>query len=192
MYKGDGMREEFFCLSSTDELRKRLISRINRIAGQLRGIEKMILNHIKCDEILNQIASVKSALNGVAKVVLEAHLKNCVVQEIKSGLEQEATSELILTLNSLIEKRGLKTDESNDDIIRKIEKQIEEMRKSIEKETCCSSVLKDISTIKGELDSMARAILEGHIKNCLVREVKGNNEEKTIDDFLYTINKMIK
>ena len=39
------------CLSNESSFRKNLISRINRIAGQLRGIEKMILNHVKCDEI---------------------------------------------------------------------------------------------------------------------------------------------
>uniref|UniRef100_UPI0026F2568D metal-sensing transcriptional repressor n=1 Tax=Fusobacterium perfoetens TaxID=852 RepID=UPI0026F2568D len=77
--------DDVFCLSSTEDFRKKLISRINRIAGQLRGIERMILNHVKCDEILNQVSSVKSALNGIAKVVLEAHLRNCVVHDIKSG-----------------------------------------------------------------------------------------------------------
>ena len=186
------MKEEFFCLSNIEDLRKKLISRINRIAGQIRGIEKMILNHVKCDEILNQISSVKSALNGVAKVVLENHLRNCVVHEIRAGLEVEATSELINTLNTLIDRKSLKLKESNDSIVRKIEIQIEKMRESIEIETCCSTILKDITIIKEELDSMARVILEGHIKNCLVRDIKGNDEEKIIDDFLYTINKMIK
>ncbi|WP_291258951.1 metal-sensing transcriptional repressor [Fusobacterium sp.] len=180
------------CLSNTDDFRKKLISRINRIAGQLRGIEKMILNQVKCDEILNQVSSVKSALNGVAKVVLEAHLKNCVVYDIKAGLEEEATTELIITLNALIEKKGKKINRSNNDIIRKIEKQIESMRKSVEKDDCCSSILRDISIIKDELDSMAKVILAGHVKRCLVRDIKSGLEEKTIDDFLYTINKMMK
>ena len=184
--------DDVFCLSSTEDFRKKLISRINRIAGQLRGIERMILNHVKCDEILNQVSSVKSALNGIAKVVLEAHLKNCVVHDIKSGIELEATTDLIMILNNLMEKSGRKIIESNDDIIRKIEKQIEKMRKSIEREDCCSTILKDIATIKIELDSMAKVILEGHVRNCLVRDIKSGNEEKTIDDFLYTINKMIK
>lgn len=192
---GDKMskyEEETFCLVSTENLRKKLISRMNRIAGQVRGIEKMMLNHIKCDEILNQVSSVKSALNGVAKVVLEAHLKNCVVHEIKSGFEKEATTELIETLNNLIEKRGKKLNESNDDIVRKVEIQIEKMKVSIEEDDCCSSILKDIALIKSELDSMARVILERHVKNCLVRDIKNGNEEKMIEEFLYTINKMVK
>ena len=171
------------CLSNESSFRKNLISRINRIAGQLRGIEKMILN---------QVASVKSALNGIAKVVLEAHLRSCVVEEIKSGFEKQATSELIETLSKLMDKNGNKTQESNDNIIRKVEKQIATIKECIEKDECCSSILKEIALIKNELDSMSKVILEGHIRNCLVRDIKLGLEEKVVDDFLYTINKMIK
>lgn len=180
------------CLTNEESFRKNLISRVNRIAGQLRGIEKMISSHVKCDEILNQVSSVKSALNGIAKVVLEAHLKSCVVHEIKEGFEEEATSELIKTLNKLMDKNGRKIGESNDNIIRKIESQIIKIRECIEKDECCSSILKEIALIKSELDSMAKVILEGHIKSCLVRDIKLGLEDKVIDDFLYTINKMIK
>ncbi len=181
-----------YCLSEENGFRKNLISRINRIAGQLRGIEKMMLNHVKCDEILNQVSSVKSALNGIAKVVLEVHLRSCVVHEIKAGFESEATIELIETLNKLMAKNGKKPETSNEDIIRKIERKIESIREHIEKDDCCSSILKEVAMIKNELDSMSKVILEGHIKNCLVRDIKLGQEEKVVDDFLYTINKMIK
>lgn len=184
--------EDSFCLSSEEKIRKNLVSRINRIAGQLRGIEKMILNHIKCDEILNQIASVKSALNGVAKVVLETHLRTCVTHKIKSGAEEEATSELLLTLEKLMEKNSINLNGSNDNIIRKVEKQIMDIKNSIEVNECCGSILKDIANIKNELDGIAKTILKGHVKNCLVRDIKAGNEKQMIDAFLYTINKMIK
>lgn len=190
--KKKDMEIQGHCLSIEDSFRKNLISRINRIAGQLRGIERMILNHIKCDEILNQISSVKSALNGIAKVILEAHLKNCVVDEIKAGLENQATTELIETLGNLMDKNGRKIEESNGNIIRKVEAQIENIRECIKKDECCSSILKEIAIIKVELDSMSKVILEEHIKNCLVRDIKLGLEEKVVNDFLYTINKMIK
>lgn len=188
----DFENEGIACLSGRGEFRKNLISRINRIDGQIRGIERMILNNVKCDEILNQVSSVKSALNGVAKVVLEAHLRNCVVHEIKIGSEEQSISELIITLDKLIDRNGKKIKDSNDNIIRKVEKQIEKIRKCIENNECCSSILKEIAVIKGELDSMAKVILEGHVRNCLVHDIKLGLEDKVIDDFLYTINKMIK
>ena len=67
-----------------------------------------------------------------------------------------------------------------------------EIKECIEKDECCSSILKEIALIKNELDSMSKVILEGHIRNCLVRDIKLGLEEKVVDDFLYTINKMIK
>ena len=91
-----------------------------------------------------------------------------------------------------MDKNGNKTQESNDNIIRKVEKQIATIKECIEKDECCSNILKEIALIKNELDSMSKVILEGHIRNCLVRDIKLGLEEKVVDDFLYTINKMIK
>lgn len=185
------MLKDFACLKQP-ELRKNLTSRINRIDGQIRGIERMIHNHEKCDDILNQISSVKSALNGVAKVVLEMHLRNCVVHDIKSGQEDEAISQLITTLNNFIYKPGKSLKDNNEDIIKKIEKQIKNIRKCLDKNECCSSVLKIVAAIKSELNIMAKVILENHVKNCLASDIVAGPEDKIIDDFLYTINKMMK
>ena len=69
--------------------------------------------------------------------------------------------------------------------------QVEKIKECIEKDECCSSILKEIAIIKNELDSVSRVILERHIKNCLVRDIKLGLEEKIVNDFLYTINKMI-
>lgn len=199
------MKENFFCMSTTQDFRKKLTSRINRIAGQLRGVEKMIDNCSKCDEVLNQIASIKSALNGVAKVLLESHMKNCVVGDIKAGFGDEVTDELLELLSDLMEKskkervdKNQKDEERRDEkktkevILREIEAEIDEIRKIIERDNCSTEMLKDIGDIKGKLESLACEILKKHIKNCLVREVKLGNEEHTIDGILYTVNKMIK
>lgn len=185
------MTNNFAC-TEQPEFRKNLISRINRIDGQIRGIERMIKNHQKCDDILNQISSVKSALNGVAKVVLEVHIRNCVVHDIKTGSENEAISNLIDTLNNFIHKPNKNLKDNNEDIIKKIEKQIENIRTCLDKNQCCSSILKIVTSIKGELNSMAKVILEQHVKNCLANDILAGPEDKIIDDFLYTINKMMK
>lgn len=67
---------------------KELTNRINRIEGQLRGIKGMIERHVYCDDILNQIASVNSALHGVSKLLLERHMKSCVKEQLQAGDEQ--------------------------------------------------------------------------------------------------------
>lgn len=81
---------------------KKLISRMNRIEGQIKGIKKMIEKEEHCNDILNQISSVKAALNGVSKIILENHLKNCVISGIKNGKENEVVEELIYTLGKMM------------------------------------------------------------------------------------------
>ncbi|GIW63480.1 MAG: hypothetical protein KatS3mg091_282 [Patescibacteria group bacterium] len=72
---------------------KRLTQRLNRIIGQLKGIEKMINQDRSCDEIVTQINAVKRAINGFAKEFLVsgfcARLNNVKDQEeLKRALEK--------------------------------------------------------------------------------------------------------
>ncbi|MDR0271473.1 metal-sensitive transcriptional regulator [Paenibacillus sp.] len=85
----------------SDKVKNSLVSRLNRIEGQVRGIKGLIEKDTYCDDVLNQIASVQSALNGVGKLLLEHHMKGCVVQRIQEG-DQEVLSELMTTMNKLI------------------------------------------------------------------------------------------
>ncbi|MDF2682363.1 MAG: CsoR family transcriptional regulator [Brevibacillus sp.] len=78
-----------------------LISRLNRIEGQVRGIKGMIEKDVYCDDVLNQIASVQSALNGVGKLLLEHHMKSCVIERIQEG-DTEVLNELLTTMNKLM------------------------------------------------------------------------------------------
>jgi len=78
-----------------------LVSRMNRIEGQVRGIKGMIERHVYCDDILNQIASAQSALYGVAKVLLENHMKSCVVEQLQAG-DEEVIDEVVKTIFKLI------------------------------------------------------------------------------------------
>jgi len=84
------------------EFQNKLSIRLNRIEGQLKGIKKMVDKDLHCDEILNQIASVKAALNGISKMILESHIKHCLVEEIKLGKEDEVLEGLLYTLNKII------------------------------------------------------------------------------------------
>ncbi|KLU60864.1 copper-sensing transcriptional repressor CsoR [Peptococcaceae bacterium CEB3] len=61
---------------------------MNRIEGQIRGIKGMIERRVYCDNVLNQISSVRSALDGVSKLLLEKHLKSCVRERMESGYPQ--------------------------------------------------------------------------------------------------------
>ncbi|EGL83344.1 protein of unknown function DUF156 [Caldalkalibacillus thermarum TA2.A1] len=83
------------------ELKENLIRRLNRIEGQVRGIKGMIERDVYCDDILNQMAAVQSALHAVSKLLLESHIKTCVMERLKEG-DQEVTGEFMKTISKLI------------------------------------------------------------------------------------------
>lgn len=85
----------------SDKAKSNLISRLNRIEGQVRGLKGMIEKDTYCDDVLNQIASVQSALNGVGKLLLEYHLRSCVIERIQEG-DTEVLTELMTTMNKLM------------------------------------------------------------------------------------------
>lgn len=81
-----------------DELKK-----LNRIAGQVEGIKKMIEDHRYCPDILTQLRAVRSALRSVEANVLETHLQHCVADAMMSGNEKD-TAEKIAELKDLFKR----------------------------------------------------------------------------------------
>ena len=72
--------------------------RMNRIAGQVQGINRMIEEDRYCVDILVQISAVPSALNQVAMQIVEDHTKGCVRRAIQAGEGDEAIAELMEVL----------------------------------------------------------------------------------------------
>ncbi|WP_419879566.1 metal-sensitive transcriptional regulator [Brevibacillus centrosporus] len=85
----------------SEKTKQNLQSRLNRIEGQVRGIKGMIEKDAYCDEVLNQIASVQSALNSVGKILLEGHMKSCVMERIQEG-DHAVIDEILTTMNKLM------------------------------------------------------------------------------------------
>jgi CsoR family transcriptional regulator, copper-sensing transcriptional repressor len=67
-----------------------LVKRLHRIEGQVRGIEKMVADDRYCIDILTQIGAVSTALESVAYVILDEHVKHCVAGAIASGDRADA------------------------------------------------------------------------------------------------------
>lgn len=80
---------------------KDLITRLNRIEGQVRGIKGMVEGECYCVDILTQVSAVQSALNSFNKKLLENHIRTCVVDDIKAGNE-EVIGELLNTLQKIM------------------------------------------------------------------------------------------
>ncbi len=80
---------------------KDLLNRLSRIEGQVRGIKGMVEKDAYCTDILMQVAAVNAALNSFGRVLLENHIKTCVITDIKEGRE-ETVEELLSILQKLI------------------------------------------------------------------------------------------
>ncbi len=80
---------------------KKLINRLNRIEGQVRGIKGMVENNAYCTDILIQTAAVNAALDSFERELLSNHIRSCVAENIRKG-NDEVIDELIDTLAKLM------------------------------------------------------------------------------------------
>ena len=85
----------------TPEEYTKLIHRLNRIEGQIRGIRGMVENNAYCPDILRQSAAVTAAMNAFNKELLASHIRTCVAQDIRDG-KDEVIDELVGTLQKLM------------------------------------------------------------------------------------------
>lgn len=72
-----------------------LISRLNKIEGQIRGVKDMVGSDRRCEDIIIQLSAVNAAITAAAKEILYNHISHCVVDAIKAGDENEAVEQLI-------------------------------------------------------------------------------------------------
>jgi len=67
------------------EDRKRLMNRLKRIEGQVRGLQNMLEQDSYCADILTQSAAVKAAINAFNRDLLALHIRGCVARDIRNG-----------------------------------------------------------------------------------------------------------
>ena len=80
---------------------KKLINRLNRIEGQIRGIRGMLERDAYCPDILAQAAAANAALNAFSRELLSNHIRSCVVNDVRAG-NDEIVDELLATLQKLM------------------------------------------------------------------------------------------
>ena len=85
----------------SEEEQKKLINRLSRIEGQIRGIRGMIEKDAYCADILTQSAAVSAAVNAFNKELLASHIRTCVADKIRDG-DAQVIDELVATLQKLM------------------------------------------------------------------------------------------
>lgn len=73
----------------THESTKAVLNRLSRVIGHMQSIKRMVEDGRDCSEVLIQLSAVKAAINNTGKVILQDHIKHCLVDAIESGDMQE-------------------------------------------------------------------------------------------------------
>ena len=94
-----GMRHKYRDKESKEY--KGLVSRLNRIEGQVRGIRRMVEEDRYCVDIMTQANAVQAALGAFNKELLAAHIRTCVSDDIRAG-KDGTVDELVATLQKLM------------------------------------------------------------------------------------------
>lgn len=72
-------------MAETDMLKRRIISRLRRIEGQIRGLQRMIENGEDCASVITQLAAVRGALDQVGFVILSHRMEECMRRKVEQG-----------------------------------------------------------------------------------------------------------
>ena len=84
------------------ETKDQAIKRLNRIAGQISGLKKMIENEKYCIDLINQTNAVRRALESVTLLIMKRHIESCVMESIKEKKGEQKIDELIKTIDKFI------------------------------------------------------------------------------------------
>lgn len=79
-----------------------VLNRLARLEGHIRAIRRMVEQDTPCPEVLIQIAAVRSALNGAGRVILEDHVKSCLMDAVERGDFEDAFKDLKNSLGKFI------------------------------------------------------------------------------------------
>lgn len=85
--------------------KERLLTRLRRIEGQVRGLQRMVEDERYCADVLTQVAAVQASLRGAAEALLQGHLRHCVTGALRSGDPVEAEA-IYRELTDLFKKYG--------------------------------------------------------------------------------------
>jgi len=89
-------------LCGTDQDKERLVKRLNRIEGQIRGLRGMVENDKDCIDVLRQVVSVSGAIRGVWTQIVGDHLRGCIQKaEIHDGNREQLIDELVEHLGKI-------------------------------------------------------------------------------------------
>jgi CsoR family transcriptional regulator, copper-sensing transcriptional repressor len=89
-------------INNTSENKKDILKRLNRIEGQVKGIQKMIGEEKSCVDVLTQIAAIRAAINKVGGMILENYSKVCIQNSFDTDNKEKGVEELVNTVQKFL------------------------------------------------------------------------------------------
>lgn len=86
----------------SEESLRRIVNRLSRIEGHVRGIKTMVQQNSPCPDVLLQIAAVRGALDRVARIVLDEHLTECIARAAQEGNMEVEIAQLKAALDRFL------------------------------------------------------------------------------------------
>jgi CsoR family transcriptional regulator, copper-sensing transcriptional repressor len=86
----------------SEESLRRIVNRLSRIEGHIRGIKMMVQESRACPDVLIQLAAVRGAIDRVSRMILDEHLTECVARAAREGKIEEEIEELKAALDRFL------------------------------------------------------------------------------------------
>lgn len=86
----------------SEESLRRIINRLSRIEGHIRGIKTMVHESRSCPDVLVQLAAVRGAIDRVSRIILDEHLTECIARAAKEGQIETEIEELKAALDRFL------------------------------------------------------------------------------------------
>lgn len=170
-------------VANADERRK-IVNRLRRLEGQVRGLHAMIESGKECEAILTQVMAVKSALNQVGMHVIGHAMKTCLVDESLTARDDLITAAFDVYLHyrelSAATEAATPRDTSPEFIkarLRALEAQVQSVQKVIETEGDCESALRGVTESTATLNDVARAVLGHAMQKCLIDDAAQSRDD---------------
>jgi DNA-binding FrmR family transcriptional regulator len=89
-------------MSDSHKHRKAIINRLAKIEGHVRAVKEMTQEGRDCNDLLIQLAAIRSAIDGCGKLILKDHLEGCLIQAVRTGDEEEVLKQLNQSIDKFI------------------------------------------------------------------------------------------
>ena len=149
------------------ENQKAVVNRLARAIGHLDKVKRMVEEGCDCSEVLIQLAAVRSAIDNTGKVILQDHMRHCMVDAVSVG-DMDAVEDLCRAIGHL-----------------------EKVKRMVEEGYDCTEVLVQLAAVRSAIDNTGKVILQDHMRHCMVDAV-AEGDHDAIEDLCKAIERYMK